>query len=594
MPRAHRMSAVAPLPQLRGGPRRARRAGTRLETGAEAYAAYERTGDETALDDAVAAFAQAAAAAGPHGRHRCTALANLGAMLGQRAARRDDPAERDRAIELLDRVVGSCAGGRVRVFALTSLGIVLLERRRFDEIDDDLGRAAQVLQEAAAQPDDADADQYARCCNNLGIAASELFLRDGRPEDLDRALTAYEAAVEAVPDDTGDRSSNLATGLAERYGLYGEQDDLDRAIVLMQAAADQQPDDVDRRENLALVLRDRYLRDGDLADLDGSVSALSIAVESAPQGPALAGTLDQLALSLRLRAVRASDPAELRQAVDLQREALALTANDHVRGRVLANLAGSLRALAMVRGDGALLDDAVTALRAAASLTSSLLDRAAILTNLGNALLDRQAGPGSTSTEADGPEAVRVTSESVALTPAESPALAGRLNNLGLALERAYESTGQPRDLADALASFRSSSAAAAGTSAPDRLRTAQNWCRLALRAGQWEEAYDALPEIRVAADDLLSINLERAHRISWLAAVDGAAADAAYVTLRVDRADEAVEWLEWPRTKLALAAYGRDYGQLVRLSTSQPSLADRYRQVVGRIRSLESLAAET
>jgi uncharacterized membrane-anchored protein len=114
-------------------------------------------------------------------------------------------------------------------------------------------------------------DERARRLNNLGIALSECHLRSGQPDQLERAVAAYEEAVALAPAGSPGRPArlaNLGTGLAD-VTRGGEPGDLDRAVDLMAqavAAASPQtsPDLADWLENLGLVLRDRYLRDGDL------------------------------------------------------------------------------------------------------------------------------------------------------------------------------------------------------------------------------------------------------------------------------------------------------------------------------------------
>jgi hypothetical protein len=584
-----------PLPRLRGTARRHRLVADRLAAGARAYAGYGGGGNGAALDRAINSFERARRLAGPRSPHRLAAMANLGAAQAQRAELREDPDELDHAIALLEQVLAGSSRGQARSVALAHLGSALLGRRKFDAEHDDLLRATQVLSEVVTELT-TDTEERARCSNNLGIAWSELFLRDGHPEYLDRALVAYEASVDSGPDARGDRGSNLATGLAERYELYGDPADLDRAIVLMRAVTERVPDGsndaADRRENLALALRDRHLRDGDVADLEESIAVLRAVVASSARRSELAGPLDQLAVSLRMYALRTRQAPQLQEAAALHREAAELATADGARAMIMSNLAGTLRAWGAATEDAGLVEEGVVDLRAAAHLTSSVLDRAAILTNLGNALLDRAAGAAVGAGQELVREAVRVTGESLDLTAAGSPLRPGRLNNHALAWAALFEHSGRDTDRRHAFSLYRESCALLQTVGGPDRLRTAQNWCDLASRTGCWDEAYAALPELRAAADEVLSTNLSRPHRAAWLTAFDGLAAGAAAVSVRVDRPGEAVEWLEWSRVKLALTARGRDWGQLAALAQSHADLAGRYRRLAERIRALESLAA--
>jgi hypothetical protein len=154
------------------------------------------------------------------------------------------------------------------------------------------------------------------------------------------------------------------------------------------ASRDTGADLADWMENLGLVLRDRYFRDGDLADLDLAAARLAAAIRLTPaDAVARPGRLDHYATTLRLRALRGGDPADLRRAVNLHREAARLAVGAPELGVVLNNLGGTLRAWARATDDQRALSEALRAYQEALGYVQAA-ERGGVLTNLGSALLD--------------------------------------------------------------------------------------------------------------------------------------------------------------------------------------------------------------
>lgn len=557
------------------------------ELTARAAAAYRRFGHDGSPADLAAAIEQlerAAAVAGSWHPERAAVLNNLGLAWSDRAATEDrQPDDLNRSITALEAAMSISAPGQdERSAVLTNLGAALLVRRH----PADLERAAAVLGEAASLA--ADPAERARRLSNLGIALSEGYLASARPDQLERAVSAYaESAALSAPDSAGHMSRlvNLGTGLAERYVLRGDPADLDRAIDLMTQAvaavtAEDDSDLADWLDNLGLLLRDRYLRDGDLADLDAAEQRLAAARDLTPPGaPARAGRLDQYATTLRMRAVRRDDPAELDRAVGLHRDAARPGgAGPQERGRILSNLGGTLRALAHYPGHEQVLGEAIEAYQAALGLVQPA-ERGAVLTNLGAALLDRydQAPDG-----AGLGQAIEVLAESARITDPDSPEWPGRMNNLANGLRRRFERTEDAADAELAADTYRRAQRRALEVAAGTALRCGINWGGWSVRRGDWARAHEAYDRARVAADRLLRLHLVRRDVEAWLTEVEDLPAQAAFARVQTGEPRQAAEWAEWGRARVLSDALDR--ARLAGLAASHPALVRRYQQAAARL----------
>src|SRR4029077_17654919 len=130
---------------------------------------------------------------------RPVVLNNLGLALFERfSLDQRGHADLDGAVSMLEESARTAAlDAPERSATLANLGSALLARRG----SDDLKRAAEVLSEAVRLAG-SDPAERARLLNNLGIALSECHLRSGQPEELQRAVVAYEQAVALTPMDS--------------------------------------------------------------------------------------------------------------------------------------------------------------------------------------------------------------------------------------------------------------------------------------------------------------------------------------------------------------------------------------------------------
>lgn len=315
----------------------------------------------------------------------------------------------------------------------------------------------------------------AGCLSNVGSALLLRYKCMGRPADLDEAVTAVQAAVDATNNDHPDHASRLAylgNVLGDRYRLTGAMSDLDESIAAGQAAVastpPEHPNYAGHMASLAGSLQNRHERTGAVGDLDEAISAWQVLLAAAPAGhPDRGKYLSNLGNSLRSRFERTDSQPDLDGAIRIGREAVAVTPSGHPdRAGHLSNLAVALHARYQRTGAQSDLDETITVGRAAlAALPVDHPDGGACLSNLAYALSARFARLGA---QADLNEAVAVARDAIAATAVGHPNRGGRMCNLGLSLHARYERTGARSDLDEAVTVGRSA-VAATPTDHPNR-----------------------------------------------------------------------------------------------------------------------------
>lgn len=215
------------------------------------------------------------------------------------------------------------------------------------------------------------------------------------------------------------------------------------------------------------ALHRRFVRHGDLADLEAVITAASGALEAAPpEGPIRADALQLLAVGRHLRWRRTDAPEELRAAIELRRAAVAATPSPGQLPDLYAGLCAALRDRYERLGDPADLDAALAAgraaLRACASHPASRARCQANLSGVYRTRFERTRKP------ADLSRAVRMAREAVTATARWDPDRPRRLGTLTLALLREFGYSRQHDRCDEAIAVSRD---AAAGTPAGHPLR---------------------------------------------------------------------------------------------------------------------------
>ncbi|MFC6084520.1 tetratricopeptide repeat protein [Sphaerisporangium aureirubrum] len=423
-----------------------------------------------------------------------------------------------------------------------------------------LERAIELHRRAAeaAAPGDPLLPRY---LSNLAVALSDRYDLTSALADLTDAIETAEAALRGTPEgapERGTRLGNLGVFLSDRYDRLGDLDDLDTALdLLTEAAGEGDPwsaDTARAHSNLSMLWLDRYERTRRPAELDASVLAAEAAVQATPSGSAdLPGYLNNLGNAHRMRYER--------------------TAEDGVAG------AGAQGRFAIEVAD---LLVAVEAYRRAVELCPAGSPyRPKFLTNLGNVLLDRWA---VLQDGDDFTESVAVLTAAVEATPAGSPDLTGRLNNLAVTLQH-----GEPAHHPRAAGLFRTCCEHGLEAGVEGALMAAENWGRWALERRAFAEASEAYGFAWRAADRLYRTQAGRSYKQTWLLSFTGLSAGAALAAARSGDVPSAALALERGRAMLLAEALERDRAELDDLAAHRPDLSRRYLAAAEHVRSLDA-----
>jgi CHAT domain-containing protein/tetratricopeptide (TPR) repeat protein len=291
--------------------------------------------------------------------------------------------------------------------------------------------------------------------------SEQRYLRDGRSEDLDSAVQAWERVMahpefESAPVDFRMSAMQDAGGVyLTRYWLKEREEDLERALLLLQSAvAGILPDSSDFVHGLyvlSLGLEARYRRAKAFPDLEESIRLLTqAAVLVDPGSPDLPEYLHKLGTSLRYKYGHTKARSDLDEAIRSLTRAVELVPQDSpdLPG-VLDDLGFGFRDLYRLTKALPDLDEAIRAYTRAVDLVPSQSnDLPGYLNNLGNRLLDRYSLTGTLS---DLEQAIQVCRRAVDLTPLASPDLPLYLNNLGNGLIERYQRAGAVADLNESI-----------------------------------------------------------------------------------------------------------------------------------------------
>ena len=197
------------------------------------------------------------------------------------------------------------------------------------------------------------------------------LLDDPAPEVLDDVVGLLTVVERTATGELQPRALEaLASAVFRRLGDSSDPALLDAAIVVGTQVRTALPVGHPHRwiflNDLALVLRRRFLAAGDPGDLDAAIATSRAAVDAHPSG---AVVQSGLAIALRTRYGLTGDQADLSGAVDHGRTAAKMFADgDPERAVSLAHLAAALLIRAQETGSTADLDEALACARAAAAL----------------------------------------------------------------------------------------------------------------------------------------------------------------------------------------------------------------------------------
>ncbi|KAK6538339.1 hypothetical protein TWF694_011218 [Orbilia ellipsospora] len=421
---------------------------------------HQRSGLRKDLEDAIQTMEKAFTMVPPDHEDLAIFKGNLGTLYGPRFNFTKDVAELDRAIELIWEAVISILPDGAKSLFLGVLRSFHKTRFKLTHNVGDLEQMADVASMAIDATPVGSPDRPSRLYK-LGRRLDKLFDYNGSSQTLDRVIEVVTAAVETAPTDYPDRtkwSDMLAMALGRRFQRLGDMADLNRAIQIAEDSLAQVPPDHLQRTSLLYTLGAlitlRYNQTEEMEDLNRAIVVLedmppfdpnrviAIPEDMTPVDRAReAGLRLNLGQILRLRFERTKNIADLDRSIDLLRAASKMI--DY--STILSTLGTSLKQRYDEKGDIQDLTEAIdVSIRAVDTTAAHNRNLGLHLNQLGLLHKRRHNVTGDIK---DLDEAVRVLALGVDATPPEHSEFAGRLDNLGLCLGNRYKKNGSAEDL---------------------------------------------------------------------------------------------------------------------------------------------------
>ncbi|GAW17394.1 hypothetical protein ANO14919_068510 [Xylariales sp. No.14919] len=261
----------------------------------------------------------------------------------------------------------------------------------------------------------------------------------------------YGTDVEQIsPESIQNLVAHLSTLLFNRYELGGNLEDLEKAIQLARRAVDDtaqgNPARPSRLSSLSEMLFHRYQRMSEADDLlkaiSGTEVSLSLTALSDTKRPSRLSSLGVMLLS---EFYLTGQVETLKRSVGHAREAVeSVSEGDPTFVGVLNNFVIMLTTQHTHTGYVKYIDEAILHARKAVNRKKS----ATLLNNLGTALLSRYESTGNVK---DLQDAISTTYEAIRTTPDNHVDLPARLGNISNMVLREYERTKEEKDLEDAV-----------------------------------------------------------------------------------------------------------------------------------------------
>ncbi|KAJ7743149.1 CHAT domain-containing protein [Mycena metata] len=373
-----------------------------------------------------------------------------------------------------------------------------------EETDQDTDADVELFQMMDANP-----QLFKLVAGNVAKSYYSAFIRNGRIEDLDKALGLMRRLLADMESGRFDHLNILGSMCRLRFETLREEDDIEQSVASFQEAVSLLPTvDEDRRDacthmvhtGLATAYSDRFKAFGRIEDLQSAIAEYFAAVSMGPQSDGnFTKSVSGIASSLATRFEHLGAAQDLAAAVGLtrvcidlldgmdpQRITLTLTlANALVRSfdqsgtlEELEEAIGLYKAVIAVRAEGhpqlflAIgnlasahhsrferlneIDDLSSAIHLHEVLLELLPQgrpiRDPILNNLGNALLRRF---NEQANESDLKKALECYREALALCGPDNLDRAKALINLGHGLSDSFSATGRFEDLEEGIAQYR-------------------------------------------------------------------------------------------------------------------------------------------
>ncbi|KAI0023062.1 CHAT domain-containing protein [Xylariomycetidae sp. FL0641] len=273
------------------------------------------------------------------------------------------------------------------------------------------------------------------------LQAAIVFLQEVAETDATRGVTE------------GQRAYTLGEYLMDRYGKTDRLEDLESAIEFLYQAIKDSSLTAKRRRHavvcLAAVLNSKYQRTRDLTFLEDAISFAQQAIDISPSKIKRGVPLNTLGLLLRSRFRRTDSMEDLEKAIEVTREAIDNTIGGLLRPSYLSNLADLLVEKFTRTGEMVHLEEAIRV--AETSTNSASKDhslRATHLHGLGHALYIRYM---EMEVKLDLDKAIKVMQEATEYTQTDASDQARHLHSLSIYLKTRFRRTGKQEDLDDAI-----------------------------------------------------------------------------------------------------------------------------------------------
>jgi tetratricopeptide (TPR) repeat protein len=320
--------------------------------------AYQRSGDENALESAVYALTSALRMASSDSDAQAYVMTDLGNALKNRGLLHSSVADLDRAIEL-QREARRRFTAEEKAYdgSGINLGSTLLMRYRLTKSDDDVMEAIALFQQAARP--EANPSTVSLAFQNLALALSDRFENSGDIADLSRAIEADVSALNTLPTqdaDAAERLHTLGMHLRTRFLKTSQRQDLDEAITVLQRSLDSSdpasPKSGSYHGDLGAAYEDRFRRYGDVEDHRAAIQCFREAITVLPEGSFdLAMQLHNLGEALCLRQTK-TDSGLFDEGLGYLEQAVALCAAlDESSSLAWSNLASALTKRFETTGD---------------------------------------------------------------------------------------------------------------------------------------------------------------------------------------------------------------------------------------------------
>ncbi|OJI95878.1 hypothetical protein ASPVEDRAFT_180954 [Aspergillus versicolor CBS 583.65] len=272
-------------------------------------------------------------------------LNNLATFLGDRFEWSQDANDLERAVAAAIHGLELAASDTAfQAECKNTLGLIYGYRYTKTRNAEDLEAATRMAQEAVEMTDPED-ENLTMFLGNLGICYERWFERLGRPDDINKAVHCAQQTVDltTAADSTEESScnpaerslylKNLSNALGRRYTVSHNVQDIDDAIYHGIEAANLIPGHARWSEilhNVSLLLEDRFIRLGDIEDLDEAITSEKTAISAiSMDDPRLLVHWDQLGVLYGRKFDFTGEMHDLDSSIELAQQTIDASKQNH-------------------------------------------------------------------------------------------------------------------------------------------------------------------------------------------------------------------------------------------------------------------------